>query len=165
MNRRNFLKFMAVTPAAGAASVALAKLPGVVPQIHLLEPQKIITDLDAPIVFKHIIRYKYSRDENLNFHSSINSNDIHTQPGRLEQRLDIETYLQDARGVPIGPMAEAVSTLKKLGSKQGNVMFDVPELRGRLFILSSYKILADVSEQYITVQMSCYQIGKEGYLV
>jgi len=163
MNRRNFLKFMAVTPAAGAASAALIKLPGVEPKIELLEPQKILVSSDDIIVFDRVIRYEYSRNEDLNYQIRMGTSDIYPMPGRLTQHLHIEVYMMDVDGQTIGPQSDTISVLKHIGNDTRKVAFDIPELRGRVFLLSSYTMTGEVDD-FVKAELSCIEINSKGYV-
>jgi len=165
MNRRKFLKFMSVTPAAAAATTVLAKLPEIEPKIELLQPKKIITDSNEVLVFNRVVDYRYTRNENHRVVPRLGSTGARLNEGRLESMLLATVYLEDpATGNTIGPMSDAVSQLHDMGDRAARCRFTTPELSGKLFILRGFEIIANL-DSALSAKLNCSEISVDGWLL
>lgn len=167
MNRRDFLGLFAKTSAAGAAAATgLIALPETHRPIELLEPHRIIKNINELMIFHHIISFRYIHNENLTMHGSIGNLDIYPVLGRLEGYVEVEAYLETPNGVAIDWREASTSTLRELDETQNlkKVMFDCQDLKGKLFILSGYEINSMVGKDARAI-MKAHEIRSNGALV
>ena len=147
MDRRNFLKYLAVTPAAASASKVLVGIPEAEPKIALLEAPEIFTaqtgTMEAPFIFSHIIWVNIDT-----------SNNIYPQPipgdlrfdfplGRIHTSVSAEVYVEDANGdLIISDEESARQKYPPLGTEQDpeGFMFrlDIKPIQDWIYILDRY---------------------------
>ena len=162
MDRRSFLKFMGTSAATASASSVLANIPEAVPKIELLEPKKIITEIDAPTVFDKITRLGIDVRNNLHAHDTI-SGKIYLFVGRYEGSIEAECYLSDINGDNLTPgsMADNCQSAFDIGAR---VMFDLSPIRNRVYIVESYHIDAQVGS-FVTATIVAHEIHSDGSIV
>ena len=150
MDRRSFLKFMGVTAAATTASKLLANIPEAEPKIQLLEQKTLVTDLSGDtMVFRNVISFDMKVNENRDISSG-------TFPmfGRRETDAEVVVSLE----------VDDVYRLSGESSSVRRCMFDVPELRDKLFLVHTSEINSNVLKS-ITARLSVLEIHNNGVVV
>jgi len=165
MNRRDFLGLFAKTSIAGAAAATgLIALPETHRPIEFLEPKKIIPNSDEITIITQVISYQFMHRENLRIQHSVGTADMYLSPGMIESTVEVSVYLEDPMHVPIKNVDGRVSNLNYESPNIRKLVFDVPELRNKLFILSTYEIIADTHSDIIA-KITAHQINSDGTLV
>lgn len=153
MNRRDFLKYMSVTPAAAAATKILANVPEVEPKIQLLEEKKIITDISEDCyVFTNVIQY------NIAVNNDVNYNNLMAFHNWKEVTIDATCFLIDSNGHPIHGLSDPRITCENIS----HFKIALPELNNRKFITTRLNTNVSHSE-FITVDISGKQVSEDGH--
>ena len=132
--------------------------------IELLEPKKIITSSDEITVITQVIDYNFIHDENISPQYSIGTEDVFPSIGRIVGGIEVNAYLETENHIAITDQMNVVSNLSKEAMSMRKIIFDIPELRGKLFILSSYEINSAPME-FAYVKITANQISSNGVLV
>lgn len=139
MNRRDFIKFMSVTPAVAAASNVLAKTKGADSKIELLEPKSLILPCDNDtIVFDNVISYNFDYDNNLCVINEIpNFN-------RITASLSAKVYVSDINGNPMHGITCYQD--RPFFSNYSYFEINIPELSKMKFAMSTFSVNATYDE-------------------
>lgn len=153
MNRRDFVKFMSVTPAVAAASNALAKIVEAENRIEKLEPTEIQTD-QYTFVFDHIRSYSFKYDLNYKEIYAVERPQITLYPHLAISELcphlaiseiEAEVYLFDETTIDF--------------NSYRYIKFNSPELKNKTFVLHKFEIIKSY-EALIVANIKATEIGE-----
>ena len=147
MNRRDFIKFMSITPAVAAASNTLVNTKHADQKIELLQPKKIMTQNDI-YIFDSIISYRF-----------IVNNNVHQSniPIITMQQTEItaEVFINDNNKMPIAGYSKNRIPIRL--DEYQYFGFSLPDLSDMKFIFSYLNINAN-NKEFLTANIQGIRI-------
>ena len=166
MDRRNFLKYMAVTPAAASASKILAGIPEAEPKISLLKAPDIITaqqgTMESPFVFYHIIYMNIDSSNNIQPGMGTTNLQLSFPMGRIHTSVSAKVYVEGPDGNPI--VSDDLPSKQKyapLGTEDNHNGFlfrlDIDPIRDWIFVLNRYSYEVNLRE-FLTAELQGFRV-------